>query len=591
MTPVTPSRGDRSSGSAHLTHKGPYVNHHRRRIGRILALFLALALLGTACGGGKKGDDDAGKNGEQKTGTENEPAPDDPDEGAQRGGSVTYGLEAETGDGWCLQESQLAISGIMVARTIYDTLTVPNADGDYVPYLAESVEANEAYDEWTITLRDGIKFHDGSDLTAEVVKNNLDAYRGQYPARSALLFIFVLSNIDTVEVTGDLEVTVTTKVPWVAFPAFLYSSGRLGITAQAQLDDEETCDTNLIGTGPFKLKSWEKDREFVAEANPDYWQDAPDGEPYPYLEEIRFTPIVESEQRVNSLESGEIDLMHASGATDFDTLDDLADDEVVKFSDSGANAEVSFVQLNESKPPFDDVRIRRAAALAVDRDDYKKVINRGRFTNASGPFGEGSIGYLEDSGFPNEQDLDEAKRLIAEYEEENGPLRTITYQATPGASTQEVAVYVQQTMKDIGVDIKLETVQQDKLIDNAIAGEYDIMGFRNYPGGDPDELYVWFQSESPVNFARIKDDEIDALLDEGRSEPDPERRAEIYQDINREFGKDIHAIWANWTTWRIASQPNVFGYTPKTMPLLPDGSKPSEGLAAGHPTYGLWVTE
>ncbi len=75
----------------------------------------------------------------------------------------------------------------------------------------------------------------------------------------------MLDNIDTVEVTGDLEVTVTTKVPWVAFPAFLYSSGRLGITAQAQLDDPDTCDRNLIGTGPFKMKSWDKGRAFVAE--------------------------------------------------------------------------------------------------------------------------------------------------------------------------------------------------------------------------------------------------------------------------------------------------------------------------------------
>ena len=87
----------------------------------------------------------------------------------------------------------------MVADTIYDTLTRPNADGDYEPWLAESVEPNDDYTQWTIKLREGVKFHDGSDLTAEVVKNNLDAYRGQYPTRSPLLFTFTFANIASVD--------------------------------------------------------------------------------------------------------------------------------------------------------------------------------------------------------------------------------------------------------------------------------------------------------------------------------------------------------------------------------------------------------
>ncbi|HXH56123.1 ABC transporter substrate-binding protein, partial [Iamia sp.] len=507
-----------------------------------------------------------------------------------RGGSVTYGLEAETGDGWCLPESQLAISGILVARAIFDTLTAPNADGEMVPYLAESVEPNETFDEWTIGLREGVTFHDGSELTAEVVKNTLDASRGQYEGRAALLFIFVLDNIDTVEVTDDLEVTVTTKVPWAAFPAFLHASGRLGIIAQAQLDNAESCDRDLIGTGPFEVESWDPGREFVATANEDYWQEAPDGEPYPYLDEIRFVPIVEAEQRVNSLESGEIDLMHGTGAQDTITLDGLEEDGVVKNRDSEDNAEVGFLQMNSSKPPFDDVRFRRALAHGLDREDFTEVITRDLFTIASGPFAEGAVGYLEDAGYP-EYDPEEAEALIAEYEEEVGPIRPITYQATPGAATQEIAVYIQQALGEIGVEVELETVQQDKLIDNAISGEFDIMGFRNYPGSDPDLLYVWFSSTSPANFGRIKDPEIDRLLDEGRSEPDPDTREEIYEDLNRRFGEQVWSLWANWTTWRIATQPGVFGHTVETLPALPDGSDPFEGLATGHPVHGLWVEE
>ncbi len=229
-------------------------------------------------------------------------------------------------------------------------------------------------------------------------------------------------------------------------------------------------------------------------------------------------------------------------------------------------------------------------ALGVDRADLNEVINRGLFRLATGPFAKGSDGYLEDSGFPSEPDIEEAKSLIADYEAEKGPLPPITYQATPGKTTGEVAVYLQQAAKDIGVQIDIATVQQDKLIDNAISGEYDIMGFRNYPGGDPDELYVWFKSGSPVNFGRIDDPEIDRLLDEGRSETDPEKRTQIYEDVNRRFGEQIWSIWTTDVTWRISTAPDVYGYTLDTLPKLPDGSDPFHGLATGFPALGLWTT-
>src|SRR5690606_34609573 len=160
-------------------------------------------------------------------------------------------------------------------RAIYDTLTVPNAEGDYVPYLAQSIEPNDDYTEWTITVRDGIKFHDGTDLTGEVVKNNIDAYRGAYPGRSPLLFAFVLKNIASVESAGHSG-TAKTTVPGVAFPAFLFSSSRTGIMAQAHLDNADTCNRTLIGTGPFKFVSWSPGDKLVGERNEDYWQIAPD---------------------------------------------------------------------------------------------------------------------------------------------------------------------------------------------------------------------------------------------------------------------------------------------------------------------------
>jgi peptide/nickel transport system substrate-binding protein len=555
----------------------------RSRWTRWIAVLLAFGLL-AGCGGGK-GDD--------STDDEEPPSADE----IQRGGTVRYGIEAETDGGWCMQEAQLAISGILVARAIYDTLTAPNNEGEYVPYLAEAVTPNDDFTEWTITVRDGVTFHDGSPLTAEVVKNNLDAYRGAEGghARSPLLFLFVMDNIESVEVSGERDVVVTTKVPWVAFPAFLFSSGRLGISAQAQLDNTDSCNTDLIGTGPFMLESpsdWTEGREFKATKNPDYWQEAPDGEPYPYLDELIFEPILESEQRVNALQSDDIQMGHFSASDDINSMRDLTDSGELSSYESVVNGEVTFIQWNESRPPFDDVRIRQAIALTIDFDDYNETIGRGILEQANGVFAPGSAGYVEDTGYPADSDLDEARALIAEYEEENGPIRPLGYLTGPQTVTQEQATYVQQALEEVGLTVEIETAQQSAVIDRAISGEFDMQAFRNYPGGDPDLLYVWFKSASPVNFARINDPEIDRILDEARSEPDAETRSQLYQDLDARMGEQAHYGFLNFTTWVIGSNPGVHGYDPETTPPLPDeGGTFDEGLAVGHPLHGLWIEQ
>src|SRR5262245_9631267 len=95
----------------------------------------------------------------------------------KQGGEISYGLEAETAGGWCPPTQRLAASGIMVETAIYDTLTVPNTKGKMVPYLAKSVTHDPTYTTWTITLRDGVKFHDGTPLTADAVKQNMEIWK------------------------------------------------------------------------------------------------------------------------------------------------------------------------------------------------------------------------------------------------------------------------------------------------------------------------------------------------------------------------------------------------------------------------------
>ncbi|MEY2458466.1 MAG: peptide/nickel transport system substrate-binding protein, partial [Acidimicrobiaceae bacterium] len=234
------------------------------------------------------------------------------------GGSLVYAQEAEDAGGLCLPEAQLDISGENYARTIYDTLTVPNEQGKFVPYLASKVEHNADASVWTITPRTGVKFHDGTPLTATVVKNNLDAYRGKYPGRSPVLFGLVFGPYITSVAADDAAntVTVTAAQPWPAFDSYLWSSSRLGIMAQKQLDDGADCAKDLIGTGAFKLKEWVVNDHFTAVKNPDYWQKDKDGVQLPYLDQITFKPVPDGQQRLNGLQSGQFDIIHDSSSID-----------------------------------------------------------------------------------------------------------------------------------------------------------------------------------------------------------------------------------------------------------------------------------
>lgn len=500
---------------------------------------------------------------------------------------MVYGLGSETTGGWCLPEAQLAWEGIQVARAVYDTLTVPDANGDFKPYLAESITPNDSFTEFTIKLRPGITFHDGTPLDATVVKNNLDAFRGAYPARRPLLFTFVFANVTDVSVVDPMTVKVTAKTPWPAFPAYLFAWGRAGIMAQAQLDDPDNCETNLIGTGPFKLKEWTLNERFVAERNQNYWQKDADGQQLPYLDEIEFRPYSDGDVRVNALLSGEINTMHAANAGQIGVLRSAAEGDEVELIESDDFAEVSFVMLNSSRPPFDNLNARLALAYSVDRESYVEVRSVDPKRIASGPFAPGEVGYLEDTGFP-EFDLDKAREHVQRYEQETGRALEFTLSSTPDPATVQAAQLIQEHAERVGATVHLAQAEAAALINTALAGDFDAVLAQNHPGGDPDLQYVWWYGGSPVNFGRFDDPEINRLLDAGRQEPDPDKAKADYEELNRRFGEQAYNLWLNWVNLGVATAPEVGGVY---GPDLPDGSKPFPGLSGGHALLGMYVED
>ena len=497
-----------------------------------------------------------------------------------KGDTVTFALEAETSGGWCLPQAQLAAGGMQVSVAIYDTLTTINSKGEYVPYLAKSVEPNATFDEWTIGLRQGVTFHDGTPVDAEAIRLNIDSYRGKNPNLPVRLGLFTYANIDTVTVVDPLTVVVTTKTPWPAFPAY-WSSGRSGIVAPAQLSDVDSCPRNMIGSGPFVCKDgcWRPNESVTLEANPDYWQEG-----YPKVDGLIFRPVGESQSRLNGLQSGELDLIQTSNSLSIVEMQDRAKSGDIKLLATDNGAEVAYLMLNAGKPPFDSEDARQAVAWAGDAKEVNAIRNKGLNTIANGPFPPDSPIY--DPKFVRGHNLKKAKAFVKKWEAANpGQTLSFEYATQPEPDTLAIAQLVKEQQAKAGIEVSIRTIDQATLINDVLAGNFQGAGFRNHPGGDPDTQYAWWHSGSPVNFGRIDDPVIDQALEEGRVELDPEKRIEIYQRLNERFFEKLYNLWSWYTYWAVGYQDNIGGV--KGAPLPDKAGKPFPLFAGVIPVLAI----
>jgi peptide/nickel transport system substrate-binding protein len=582
---------------------------------RATGLFLALALLLAACSSSSK----SGNGGSGGT---------SPDEGKPKtGGSVTIAMEAETTGGWCLPEAQLAAAGIQVARAIYDTLVVPDENGNYVPFLASAITPSKNYTVWTIQVRPGIKFHDGTDLTAQVVKDNLDAYTGKTDKKN-LLFLFELDAahwISDIKTTGPMTVEVDLKNPWVAFPSHLYSYGRMGIEAEKQLKSGSNCYKTMIGTGPFKFSGdWVVNDHLTVVKNPSYWRKDSSGQQLPYLDQITFKPVIDTNRLVNGLQTKQFDLALTDSADAVNDLTPLQKAGSMNWLQDSKYPEVTYAIFNVSKPPFNNINARKAYAYAVNSDDYNKLAQHSLQQKTSQPFGTGVIGYTDPSTFPEgtipppQGDVTQAKQFGATYQQQTGQKLEFTYLTATDALSLRNAKILQGMMSKAGFTMNIKQEEQSQNINDVIAGNYQVSGWRNHPGFDPDDQWIWWHCysppaandpaatdiavpappsngnncDNPVNFGRFNDSVINKALETGRSSADTDTRKQAYSDVAIEFAKQFWNGWGYYSIWTVPYQTNIHNVLGPNLPTAtsPDatGPKPFTGLSSSTDLSGLW---
>lgn len=487
------------------------------------------------------------------------------------GGRLVVAGEAEVANPWTPESMQCDSYCQMRARSFYDPLVVTNADLEPVGFLLESFTPNDDFTVWTLTVREGVTFHDGTPLNAEAVAYNLrnagngillsGALRDLARGDDGQLLITATGPM-TVEVVTGVDGDASQPRPWPTFP---YAMGtQWGLIASQQwleaVKAGTAAPTDAVGTGPFQFDSYAPGDKLVVKRNPNYWLTAENGDQLPYLDEIEFRVIVDSQTRGQALRAGDVDLIATSDPNVIKDFEGVAD---FNLADQNRYGETGYVLYHLAKEgPLQDQSVRCALGQAVDKLDAIEVLSSGYVNPANGPFSPGQEGFLDDNGaLP--YDPEAAAAAIEAYEAANGPV-TINYSTTPTANNLATAQYLQEVWGSIGVDVNIDQIEQSTLITNALTGAENFEAFlwRNHAGLLVDNQNFWWNSKSilpgfSLNFGRLSDPVIDDLLAKARGESDPDVRRGYAEDINRRFAEQCWILPLSYTKWGVISSAKV----------------------------------
>lgn len=446
----------------------------------------------------------------------------------------------------------------VVQANIYETLVNRDDENNIVEGLAVEWET---IDETTyeFKLREGVKFHDGEPFNAEAVKANLERILDKEVA-SPRYFLFEM--IESVEVVDEYTVRITTEYPFAPLYAHLSHNGGGMVSPKSIEADyaamEEGKDPgtiiseNPVGTGYFKFESWNPGNEIKLVRNDDYWGDKV------HIDTVTFKVIPESTTRNADLERG---FVHVTDPVQPIEVDEINAGDYAKVLQKPSSS-LSYIGFNAEKEPFNDPKVRQAISMMVNKEEIIKGVYEGIGIPAVGPLAPSVFGYNEDVK-PLDYNVEEAKKLMEEAGYADGFSTTIWTNDSP--QRIDMAIILQNSLKELNIDAKVEQMEFGTYLDKTAQGEHDmfVLGWSN-PTGDADYgMYALFHSSqkgNPGNRTFYENPEVDKLLDEGRRESDPEKRIEIYNKIQEHLIEDAPMVYIHHQEYLVGVSNKITGF-------------------------------
>jgi peptide/nickel transport system substrate-binding protein len=472
------------------------------------------------------------------------PAPPEAPEAAEpsEGGTIIVGLQAEP---TTLDSQQISdYNSHRAAYGMYDhLLRFKDESTEVEPGLAESWEISDDGLVYTLHLRKGVKFHDGTDLNAEAVKFNIERQidpnhpyhdTGEFPYAE-----FTWGMVDKIEVVDEYTVNITLKEIFAPFLNHLAMHPAAMVSPAAIEEYGRDISIQPVGTGPFKFASWTPGVEVVLEKNPDYWGDPPK------IDRVIYRPIIEDQSRLTELEAGGVNFIVNIPPDELARL--KGDDRFTVVEQAGMHT--WWVAFNHTRAPFDDTRVRQAMNYAINKQAIVDNILKGTGILAINPLPPVVWSYTDDVQ-RYDYDPEKAKELLAEAGYPDG-FSCVFWIPESGSGMQQpvpMGTAMQADLKAVGIDCEIETFEWGTYLDKVIVppedAEFDLMEM-SWIGdnGDPDNhLFILLSGEQwpphGYNMGFYKNDEVDALLREARTTLDRAKRTELYVKAQKLIAED-----------------------------------------------------
>ncbi|WP_309105092.1 ABC transporter substrate-binding protein [Microbacterium sp.] len=421
-----------------------------------------------------------------------------------------------------------------------------DAKGEVAPALAESWD-EEGAQTFTFHLREGLTFHDGSELTSEDVKATLEHMKN--PDSVAKLFP-AAKGIQLVETPDDTTVVVTLASPDAAFLSYMADVSGAILPSEEVGSDGPT----YVGAGPYKFVSYEKGSAFVVEKFEDFYV-----EDEPHVDTIEFEIIPDQAARDNALLSGSVDMTSFVGWNSYEQVESAGN--LVLDATEGPFMYLLFNTTPDS--PFSDPKVREAVAWAVDRQAVVDAALGGVGAPLSGmPIPESSPFYNEEQANHYEQDVDKAKALLAEAGYPDG-FTARMLSSSQYSFHQDTAISVQNDLKAIGIELEMNLPDWPTRLEVGAAGDYDIavygtVGVTNDPAFLDQILTPAGAQNAPFGY---NDPKVNELLAKGRTESDLEARKKIYDELGAYVLETAPIVGLGWRSQAYGLSDTLAGFT------------------------------
>ena len=472
-------------------------------------------------------------------------------EAPKRGGTLTVSFNTDARH-FDLHGPVPGYEAFWVSNNVFNALVNlgPLPDLEIIPDLAESWDIQDGGKTYLFHLRKGVTFHDGSNFNATVAKWNFDRMldpQNKYWQRP------FYEQVDTIEVVDDYTLRFNMKEPSGALIPAMTGFGAYMVSRAAFEKHGKEWTRHPVGTGPFQLKEWVPNQRIVLARNPNYFKKG-----LPYLDTVEIRIMRDPLARITSLRTGAIDLINKVPVQHVGLLEKAKGIQVVTGPALGPAA----ILVNLRRPPFDDLRVRRAVAgYGIDRTQIAKTAYLGRAA---------PLVSLVAHGVPDHKGLTEmypydperAKQLLAEAG--YGPDKPLSFTIlanTEDPTFSDIATLLKSMMAKIGVQAKIQIMDKSTFIDLVTKKHEFEMGIEDFAALTDINMRSWnLMSTSASNYNGIKDAKVDELIATWRRTVDPEARKGVSHELQTLLADQIYWASLSGAPFHQAYRDKVKGY-------------------------------